>query len=48
VPAIGNDLNAVKNNYQRETGKDPQGLFGEPNPLDYANINHLQKVISHH
>lgn len=48
-PAIGNDdLKVIKRNYQKETGKDPQDLFNEPNPLDYANINHLQKIISHH
>jgi len=47
VPAIsGSDLGVIKNNYHRETRKDPQDLFSEPNPLDYANIDHLQKIIS--
>lgn len=46
VPIIDDaDLGVIKNNFHKETGKDTQDLFVEPNPLDYANINHLQKII---
>jgi hypothetical protein len=48
VPAIGEGLRVISDNYQKETQKDPQELFSESNPLDYANINHLQKIISQH
>lgn len=41
-----NDLSRINSNYTRETGKNPDDLPNEDNPLSFANIDHLQKIIS--
>ena len=49
VMALGkltlNEKKAVERNYTRETGKNPNALKYEANPLDYFDIDHLKKVI---
>ncbi|MEM3696025.1 MAG: hypothetical protein QXQ94_00785 [Candidatus Bathyarchaeia archaeon] len=47
IPAMNpDDLRIIGLNYNRETGKNPDDLLNEENPLNFANINHLQKIIS--
>lgn len=47
IPALSQgDLNQINSNYARETGKNPTDLLNENNPLNYANLNHLQIIIS--
>jgi hypothetical protein len=47
IPALNSDdLRIIDLNYNRETGKNPNDLPNEENPLSFANINHLQKIIS--
>jgi len=47
IPALNQrDLRVIYSNYTRETGKNPDNLPNEDNPLNFANINHLQKIVS--
>jgi len=46
IPALNSDdLRVISSNYNRETGMNLD-LPNEENPLSFANINHLQKIIS--
>lgn len=47
IPALNpDDLRVISLNYNRETGRNPDNLPNEENPPSFANINHLQKIIS--
>jgi tetratricopeptide (TPR) repeat protein len=47
IPALNqSDLSRINSNYTRETGKKPDDLPNEDNPLSFADIGHLQKIIS--
>jgi len=47
IPVLDpNDLNTIQSNYKRETGKNPDDLPREDNPLNFVNINHLPQIIS--
>jgi len=46
IPVLDrNDLNTINSNYRRETGKSPEDLPNEGNPLSFANISHLPKIV---
>ncbi len=40
-----NDIEIMIRNYRKETGNGKKEFFKENNPLDYANIEHLEKII---
>ena len=40
-----NDIEIMIRNYRKETGNRKKEFFKENNPLDYANIEHLEKII---
>jgi tetratricopeptide (TPR) repeat protein len=47
IPTLNSDdLRVITSNYSRERGRNPDNLSNEENPLSFANINHLQKIIS--